>query len=1049
MPNTHATNLSMLSIARKTHNSYQRAARRLVLCSFMGIATASSNLLCTSTFAEEPAESFLRQLRSAGYFDTATAYLDRVSTYPGVSKEFLEAIDLERAQTLLEASQQSRVIDQRDAYTAEASEALERFVTNNPDHPRRPEAQLQLGNIQLLRGAQLIELGGPPTPERRQKAKTAFLGASSTFKTIVQDLRAKLEAMQGQKIDATKNPELIARRDKYRTDYLQALLLSGDSTKRAAEAIGEDTPERKKLTTDALAQFAELSDKYDEKLAGILAILYAGQLNELIGDAKAATDRYLSVLDKPNSDVLRAAKAKSVTGLMRIALLESPPNWQAAIDRGQPWADDIRPDEKKSAEFSELRLVLADAYLGKRGATESGNEQRKLASSARTLLLPISKTPGAFQDAASERLAKLGVGDDESPALDDSKPLPTNFADSMNLANEILDEEKNLTLTSQLLEQRSKEGDDLSKQIEDVRTSLDQLRTRGIRVIRHALNLTTSETSDADVNQARASLAFILFRAARFREAAVVGEFVARRYPSSDLAVSSGLTALGSWQLALRDASEQQTDGVLKQLQSTAEYLVKQWPEDSQVSSARELLVRVAIGRNDFDAAAQFLNQLPDENASKMELQRAMGRLMWNKAIGLKNDGDAEAAKEMRLQAAATLANGLSKLTSEQVDGATLDAAMLLARIQLLNDDSPGVLATLESDIYGPLKRLDNAELPSEGFRGEVYGIALQALVSELTTDGADVDALMLRSRTVMDGLQKAYEGQPDGDKKLVSTYYQLAQNIREQLESAPPTKKQRLTDAFKVFLDQLSSQSDDSKTLHWAAQTLLGLGQGQMGPNDVKAVGQADALIRSATNLLKRIETRAAKEPSWLEGDQMLTQVRLELGKAARLVGDYKTALDSLSSVLSENQMLVDAQVEAALVYEQWGSTLQPQFATVSYGRAIAGAKPDAKTNKNTIWGWGSIAKRTMGNPQFDTVFFDARYHLALCRYLQGKKEANPEKSKKIIEQSAGDIRAVFVRYPELGGVTSRSKFDVLAREIQKSLGKPQTGLAEFETPE
>lgn len=1013
------------------------------------ITVLATMLATTATKADEPSERFVQQLRASGYFDMAVIYLDRISEYPAVPQEFLEAIDLERAQTMLEASQQSRVMDQREAYTARASEALERFVTQKPNHPRRPEAQLQLGNIQLLRGAQLIELGGEPTPERREKAKTAFLNAAKTFQAIVKDLREELVQLQGQKIDATKQPELVARRDRYRTDFLQALLLGGDATKRAAEAIGEETPDRKKLADDALRQFSELSDKYGEKLAGILAILYAGQVHEMIGDDMAAKDRYLAIMDKPDNDVLRLSKAKAATGLMRIALRQSPPAWQDAIDRGQPWADDIRPDEKRSNEFNELRLVLADAYLGKREKSENGTEQRRLGSAARALLLPISKSPGPMQEAAAEKLATLGVGAANSSVLDDSKPLPASFSEAMNLANEILDEEKNLTLTSQLLEQRSAEGEQVAGEMEGVRESLTQLRTRGIKVLRHTLNLATAETTDVDVNQARASLAFLLFRAERFREAAVVGEFIARRYPSSDLSVSSGLTALGSWQLALRDAAEPQTAGILQQLQDTAEYLVSRWPENPQIGGARELLVRVAIGRNDFDAASKFLKELPNDNGSKMELQRAMGRLMWNKAITLKNDGDTDAAQTMRDQAAATLSSGLASLKGDSFDGAALDAALLLARIQVMNNDSSAALATLESDVYGPLNRIDNITPPSDSFRGELYGLALQVLVSELTSDGADVDSLMDRSKTVMDGLQKAYEGQPDGDKKLVSTYFQLARDIREQLETAPPVKKQRLTDAFKVFLDQLSSQSDDAKTLHWAAQTLLGLGQGQMESGDAKATGQAETLVRSASNLLKRIETQATKEPAWLSGDQMLTQVRLELGTAARLVGDYKTALDSLTTVLSENQMLVDAQVEAALIYEQWAAVIDPKYATVSYGRAISGAKPDPKTRKNIIWGWGAIAKRTMGNSQFDEVFFNARYHLALCRLLQGKKEADAIKAKKLFEQAASDIRAVFVRYPEMGGQASLRKFDLLTREIQKSLGSQPAGLAEFKSPE
>ena len=50
---------------------------------------------------------------------------------------------------------------------------------------------------------------------------------------------------------------------------------------------------------------------------------------------------------------------------------------------------------------------------------------------------------------------------------------------------------------------------------------------------------------------------------------------------------------------------------------------------------------------------------------------------------------------------------------------------------------------------------------------------------------------------------------------------------------------------------------------------------------------------------------------------------------------------------------------------------------------RAIVGARPDkSKNDKNTIWGWGEIARMTANNPQFKDQFYDARYNLALCRY-------------------------------------------------------------------
>jgi hypothetical protein len=69
----------------------------------------------------------------------------------------------------------------------------------------------------------------------------------------------------------------------------------------------------------------------------------------------------------------------------------------------------------------------------------------------------------------------------------------------------------------------------------------------------------------------------------------------------------------------------------------------------------------------------------------------------------------------------------------------------------------------------------------------------------------------------------------------------------------------------------------------------------------------------------------------------------------------------------------------------------------------------------------------------------------LALCRYLQGKKTSDSERSEKLIEQAKTDIRNVQIRFQDLGGGATRQRFELLLKEIQKSLGQPPNGLAEF----
>jgi hypothetical protein len=133
----------------------------------------------------------------------------------------------------------------------------------------------------------------------------------------------------------------------------------------------------------------------------------------------------------------------------------------------------------------------------------------------------------------------------------------------------------------------------------------------------------------------------------------------------------------------------------------------------------------------------------------------------------------------------------------------------------------------------------------------------------------------------------------------------------------------------------------------------------------------------------------------------------------------------------------MLDAQMEAALAYEQWAATLPPKFTGKAYEAALNGARPNAE-KKNMIWGWGRISQLTSRDPKFQEMFFEARYHVALCRFLWGKAT----KSTQLIEKSVTDITKVNSLYPKMGGAKHRAKFDQLLKLIQKELGQQPVGL-------
>jgi len=352
-----------------------------------------------------------------------------------------------------------------------------------------------------------------------------------------------------------------------------------------------------------------------------------------------------------------------------------------------------------------------------------------------------------------------------------------------------------------------------------------------------------------------------------------------------------------------------------------------------------------------------------------------------------------------------------------------------LTKIEIRRGEPAAALKVLDNKIYGPLVLIEKQEEPGDNFKSDLYSAELQAVVGVMTTDGSDMQRLLKRATGTMDKLQNSVKGKDDASERLVRIYLGMARDIREQLDSADPDRKTKLVGAFRVFLDSIAKSSEDPATLQWVGQTLMQMGESTMAPGELKAQGQAKELLTSAISTLNGLIIK--------QGAAAPATLKFQLAKAHRLNGEYKQSIDLLDGVLQQNSMMLDAQIEAAMAYEQWAGTIDPKFAAKAYDAALRGARPDS-TGKNTIWGWGRVSKLVSGKEQFRDTFFDARYHVALCRYLMGRATS----SNEVMEQAVKDITQVAALYPELGGPEKRAQFDLLMKEIQKSLGKKAEGL-------
>ncbi|MCC9600004.1 hypothetical protein LOC67_05475 [Stieleria sp. JC731] len=971
----------------------------------------------------EPAELFVKQLRNVGYFDTAITYLDRATSIAGIDDSFVKAIPLEKAQTYIEQALNTRNSESRDEAFADAEKTLNDFISSQSTHPRVSEARLQLGKLQMIRAAQL--LAGNPTTEKTNQARASYHAAAKTFDAIVADLRSKLAEMKGQNIDAATDPDAAARRDQYRFEFLQSQLNAADAIKLAAKTFESPAEDDKAGLEDARKRLAELNKIYFKYPPGAIALVHLGEVNELLGDNGAALDNYLKMIEEPEVDVLRDAKFLAAAGIVRMKLKESPPKYQEAIDRTEGFLKQVRPDEEKTASVQEFRVSLAKAYLEKAADTSlKKGEIGRAKSSGRELLQAAKKVPGKHVEEVDAMLETLGI-EPTATELPTAEP-PKSFDESFETAKTILDRISEIESTLKLLDSQE-ETEDLKKQKTDLQAQIQQAYQIGVQVLRGGLGMINSESDIETVNQARQILAYFLYQSKRNREAVVVGSFLAHASPGTDVGLKGGLMALTSMQILLSEVPEEENDGLIRQLESLGKYLSKTWPDDPNAAAAQGMQIRLLLTKDDFDGAQKLIDEM-SAGSERASFKRLLGQLFWNQSIVARTEGDDAKSKSLIDRAKKNLTEGLEEIEGNLVEFEALQAALVLAKVHLLADAHKSALEVLDHPKYGPVELATKLEEPSESFLGDLYSNELKALVGVMLASDNPGEYLDRMTGT-MEKLRQAFKG-PEAQASLTQTYMRLATDLKTQLDTASPAKKQKLTTAFLEMLKRVRDATDDQATLRWVGQTLMSLGESGMDANQTKATGQAAELMTQAIATFKSLDDQSNVTTVYLTA------------KAQRLSGQYKDSIDTIAKLLEANPMMLEAQMEGALAYESWAASLSPKIAYKAYTAALEGSRK-GKNGKNIIWGWAEISSKTSKNirrsENFKEKFFESRYHVALCLYLMGKaadRETDIKKAIKIIREAA-------TLFPDLGGPANFKKYDALMKEAQRNAGEKPTGVA------
>ena len=161
----------------------------------------------------------------------------------------------------------------------------------------------------------------------------------------------------------------------------------------------------------------------------------------------------------------------------------------------------------------------------------------------------VSKVTGDLQQEARQLLANWGT-----EGIDpEERPEPLNFAEAKQAGKDSLDDMQTANLVLQTVPQRLKSEQDatikadLQKTLEDAQQKSKTALADAKRYFRLALKFADGETDVRDVNVVRYFLCYLYYSTGDYMDAALIGEFVARRYPGSPSARQCAKIAMASY----------------------------------------------------------------------------------------------------------------------------------------------------------------------------------------------------------------------------------------------------------------------------------------------------------------------------------------------------------------------------------------------------------------------------------------------------------------------------------------------------------------------
>jgi len=978
--------------------------------------------------ADEMAERFVEGLRAKGHHQMAIYYLEKMRDSPLVDDEFREKIDYEAGLTMLDAARTGRVPAIREKHLEEARRYFDKFVTEHGGHPLLFSARSQLANVLFERGRIQREAAEEADDAAQREAMMAevrqVLEKAQQLFSVQKDQSVERHAAFGN-IDPNDAAK-IEERNQVRKDILESRMALAAIEYELALTMPPDSEEYAKQMQVSADAYNELYGDYSNMLAGLYAQMFEARSYKKLGKNKEAMSLLEQLLMQPEGGPpLRTLQNKALVLYLEAAL--DAKEYKKAMDASGQWIDKARGAEEQSIEGLAIKFHGAKAAIEyAAGLDESKPEEEKLRrktlAAARKALQAVAATPSEFQREARQMLATMGVIKEGEP---------TTFAEARDRGREALDRMQAESLSA--AEQR-------------------EAQQQAMEMFQLALRLVDAETDPTAINIVRYYLTFLHYTEGNYLRAALIGEFLASKYPQEAVSRQAAMIALACYAKMQNEGPAKDEEFCRKKMNQIATLVTKRWPDEPEAGDAWMALVRDAVRRDELEQARDYIANIPESSPKRGEGELLIGRTMWGRYVRaaratgenrpLQKDLDA-----MLEEAREVLAAGVNRMKQAVGEGGEVDYPLLastlaLAQIHINLGESQEAVALLTDEQLGPLTLVEQEHPATTGaeretLRVETYKAALRAYVGTQQLEEAEA---------VMAALEDTLTGDDEeAQSRLTRVYISLGRDLEEQLDMLRKQNKtaeqQRVSKGFELFLTKIYQRPGNTfGSLNWVAETFLGMAQG-LDPGGEKLPPNVKNYYQRAGATFQQILKKLKSDPSFgPEGAEASVNVRF--ARVLRRLGHHDQAHILLLRVLRDHPMMLDAQKECAYAYQERG-----EENPVWYKLAMLGSR-----KYDFMWGWGRMGNRLARNEQHRDTFHEARYNLAYCRMQYALSRVGKNRDE-MLGKAESDIVIVSRLFPEMGGDVWRDKYDKLLKDIQQLLGKTPSGLAgleeEDETPQ